>query len=191
MTRSGERFALGLLLLCWGACTGPARAQAFDPVKTRITFQLHTRWGQQLDGQFPEYRGEIRHLSQDRQQVTMSLATGAVEIIGYPRYTAFSRGPRFFDAGNNPSVTFTSDPYPPDLLRTGGKLTGTLRMHGVSQQETFTVAPSTCAQPAIRCDLVAQGSVRREDYRMEDWQFAVRGRVRFELRLRLAGNPTP
>ena len=35
------------------------------------------------------------------------------------------------------------------------------------------------------CDLVARGSVRREDYGMDDWKMAIRGRVQFELRLRL------
>lgn len=165
-----------------------AAAQAFDPAHTRIGFQLHTRWGQQLEGRFPRYEGAVRHVGNGRQQVSMRLSTAHVEIVGFPRYTEFARGHRFFDAQRHPWVAFTSDPYSPELLRNGGKLAGTLRIHGVPQQETFNVEPSTCARPAIDCDLVAHGSVRREDYGMDDWKLAIRGRVRFELRLRL-GSP--
>ena len=175
----------GLAWLALLLPVGGASGQAFDPGATRIGFELQTRWGQGLEGRFPRYQGEVRHLPDGRQQVTMRLATADVEIVGYPRYTDFARGRHFFDAGRHPWVSFTSDPYPPALLRHGGRLSGRLTIHGVVQDETFHVEPATCAQPAVACDLVARGSVRREDYGMDDWRVAVRGRVRFELRLRL------
>ena len=168
------------LLLAGAAC-----AQSFDPAHTRIGFELRTRWGQALAGVFPRYDGAVRQLPNGNQQVTVRLASGDVAIVGYPRYTEIARGERFFDARRHPWISFTSDPYPPELLRQGGRLTGTLRIHGVAQDETFTVAPSACTRPAIDCDLVARGSVRREDYGMDDWKVAIRGRVQFELRLRL------
>lgn len=189
MTPAHARLLRAIGTVCLACLPLAAASQAFDPVHTRIGFVLHTRWGQQLEGRFPSYEGRVRNLPDGRQQVTMRLATGAVEIVGYPRYTEFSRGRHFFDASRHPWVGFTSDPYAPELLRDGGKLTGTLRIHGVSQHEAFTVEPASCAQPAIACDLVARGSVRREDYGMDDWKFAVHGRVRFELRLRLQPPP--
>lgn len=163
----------------------PAPAQEFDPAHTRIGFTLRTRWGQELEGRFPEYSGRVQALADGRQRVRVRLSTAAVEIIGFPRYTAFSRGHHFFDAERYPRASFTSDPYLPALLVEGGRLTGTLSLHGVSQREVFTVEPATCAQPAIECDLVAHGSVRREDYGMDEWKVAVRGRVSFQMRLRL------
>ena len=178
------RIAPALVVACLlGA--GAAQAQPFDPQHTRIGFELRTRWGPVLNGAFPRYEGAVRQLADGRQQVSMRLASADVDIVGYPRYTEVARGPRFFDARRHPWISFTSDPYAPELLRRGGKLTGTLRIHGVAQDETFTVEPSACARPALDCDLVARGSVRREDYGMDDWKVAVRGRVRFELRLRL------
>ena len=165
----------------------PVPAQEFDPGHTRIGFILHTRWGQELEGRFPEYSGRVQVLDDGRQRVRVRLSTRAVEIVGYPRYTEFSRGRDFFDAQRYPWASFVSDPYAPSLLVEGGKLTGALWLHGVSQREVFTVDPSTCARPAIDCDLVAHGSVRREDYGMDEWKVAVRGRVSFELRLRLVG----
>lgn len=166
-------------------------AQEFDHSQTRIGFELRTRWGQRLEGRFPDYHGAVRHLADGQQQVVMRLETGSVEIVGYPRYTEFSRGRQFFDAARYPWISFTSDPYSPALLKHGGQLSGVLRIHGVGQRESFTVEPAACAQPAIACDLVAHGSVRREDYEMTAWQVAVRGRVGFQLRLRLQPETPP
>ncbi len=178
--------AAGLLL-----AAPRARAQAFDPVHTRIGFELYTRWGRRLEGRFPRYEGAVRSLPDGRQQVSMRLSTADVEILGHPRYGEFARGHRFFDARRHPWISFTSDPYPPSLLREGGRLSGLLRIHGVGQHESFTVEPAACARPALACDLVAHGSVRREDYGMDDWPWAVRARVRFELRLRLRPETVP
>ena len=183
---------LAVLLVAGLVLAAPdARAQAFDPMHTRIGFELYTRWGQRLEGRFPRYEGAVRTLPDGRRQVSMRLWTADVEIVGHPRYAEFARGHRFFDARRHPWVSFTSDPYPPSLLRAGGKLSGMLRIHGVAQHESFDVEPATCARPALDCDLVAHGSVRREDYGMDDWQWAVRPRVRFELRLRLLPETTP
>ena len=191
MTRTHPRAPRLLALVCLACSAAQAQAQPFDPAQTRIGFELQTRWGQRLEGRFPRYEGEVRTRADGRQQVTMRLSAADVEIVGFPRYTAFTRGPRFFDAKRHPSVSFTSDPYAPALLAQGGRLGGTLRIHGVGQREAFVVEPSTCQRPALDCDLVAHGSVRREDYGMDDWKLAVHGRVRFALRLRLRPDAAP
>jgi len=170
------------LAMVWAAVV---HAQTFDHEHTRISFEISTRWGERLLGTFPKHEGAIRTLEDGRQQVSMRLATADVMIEGHPRYTEFARGRHFFDARRHPWVSFNSDPYDPTLLRQGGKLSGRLHIHGITQDETFVVEPSTCARPAIDCELVAHGSVRREDYGMDNWKMAVRARVRLELRLRL------
>ena len=81
-------------------------------------------------------------------------------------------------------MEFISEPYPANLLRTGGKLAGELRIRDVRRRETFTIEPSACARPARDCDLVAAGTVRRSDYGVDRWMFAVSDAVRFQLRLR-------
>lgn len=162
-------------------------AQGFDTRHSRFAFKLKTRWGQTLNGRFPRYEGEVTRLPDGRQQVRIALFADAVEIEGNRRYTEFSRSGHFFDARRHPRVNFVSDPYSPELLRDGGRLTGMLRLRGVSRRESFAIAPSDCARPAVDCDLVATGSVRREDYAMDGWQMAVRNRVRFALNVRLAG----
>lgn len=191
MTEPARHLAWACVFAALAAGPAHAETRPFDAAHTRIGFELRTRWGQRLEGRFPRYEGQVRDNPDGSQQVTMRLETDAVEIVGYPRYTTFSRGPNFFDAKRHPIASFTSDPYPDTLLAQGGKLAGTLRLRGVAQRESFTVEPSACARPAIDCDLVARGSVRREDYGMDGWSFAVHGRVQFALRLRLKAPAPP
>ena len=42
-----------------------------------------------------------------------------------------------------------------------------------------------CARPAVDCDVVATGAVRRSDYDMDDWKLAINDRVVFVLRARV------
>jgi polyisoprenoid-binding protein YceI len=164
-----------------------ASAQDFDHTHSRIGFELQTRWGQRLQGVFPDYDGNVEVLPDGRHRVHITLRTASVEIVDHPNYTSFSRGDGFFDAARYPQIRFVSDPYPVDLLRTGGALHGVLEMHGVRRRQAFQIAPSPadCARPAHDCDLEAAGSVRRGDYGIDAWQIAVRDRVRFLLRVRL------
>jgi polyisoprenoid-binding protein YceI len=164
-----------------------AGAQEFDRARSRIGFELQTRWGQRLQGVFPDYEGGVEMLPDGRHRVHMTLSTGSVEIVGHPNYTGYSRGEHFFDAVRYPRVEFVSDPYPAALLRSGGPLRGVLEMHGMRRRQKFEVAPTPadCARPAYDCDLEVVGSVRRGDYGIDAWQIAVRDRVRFVLRVRL------
>jgi polyisoprenoid-binding protein YceI len=174
-----------------GACVAfaalAACAQDFDHAHSRIGFELQTRWGQRLQGLFPDYDGNVEVLPDGRHRVRMALRTASVEIVGHPNYTNFSRGDGFFDAERYPEIRFVSDPYPVALLRSGGALHGELEMHGRRRRQAFTIAPAPvdCVRPAYDCDLQVEGSVRRGDYGIDAWQLAVRDRVRFVLRVRL------
>jgi len=181
--RGPRRLISCALLLC--ALPLGSAAQPFDAEHSRFGFELRTRWGQRVEGDFPRYEGEVTELPDGRHQVRIRLATAEVEVEGPPRYTRFARGERFFDAPRHPWVEFQSDPYSPALLQGGGRLRGTLSMHGVSRIETFVLAPSTCARPARDCDVLAYGSVSRTDYGLDGWRFVILDRVQFNLRVRL------
>jgi polyisoprenoid-binding protein YceI len=174
---------VGVAFATWAAC-----AQEFDHARSRIGFELQTRWGQRLEGVFPDFDGDVEVLPDGRHRVRMTLRTASVEIVGHPNYTSFSRGDGFFAAARYPQVSFLSDPYPVGLLRDGGPLQGVLEMRGVRRRQAFMIAPAPmgCARPAYDCDLRVEGSVRRGDYGIDAWQIAVRDRVRFVLRVRLA-----
>ena len=158
-----------------------------DTDRTRIGFTLKTRWGQTLRGHFPEYAGSIESLADGKHQVRLRLSARTVSIDDHANYTRFMRGEGFFDAERYPEVRFVSRPYDPALLRAGGKLAGTLHIRDTRREETFVIAPSACERPGHDCDVVAVGSVRRSDYGVDRWMFAVSDQVRFTLHLRLAG----
>ena len=175
---------LALLGLAAVLAMPAAWADEIDPAQSRIGFQLKTRWGQALEGRFPEWSGEIVDTSEHRRQVRLRLPTREVEILGHPRYSKITRGAGFFDADHHPWVEFVSDPYTDDLLREGGLLGGALTIRGVRRREVFTLEPATCARPTIDCDVVASGVVYRSDYAMDRWGLALSDRVVFNLHIR-------
>ena len=174
------------LALMWAGCLLPVAAAAveIDTAQSRIGFTLKTRWGQALDGRFPQWQGEIAPVAERRRQVRLRLPTGEVEILDHPQYSRITRGKGFFDADHHPWVEFVSDPYDETLLREGGLLGGHLTIRGVRRREVFTLEPATCDRPAIDCDVVASGVVYRSDYAMDRWAFALADRVVFSLHLR-------
>jgi polyisoprenoid-binding protein YceI len=175
-----------LAILCALFVAGPAAwAAEIDPAETRIGFTLKTRWGQVLQGRFPRYSGRIETLDDGRRRVRLVLSARDVEIVGHPNYTGMTRGRGFFEAERFPDVEFVSDPYPPALVEQGGKLAGELTIRDVRRRETFAIEAADCARPAYDCDVSANGSVRRSDYGVDRWIFAVSDHVRFNLRLRV------
>ena len=158
-------------------------AGTVDPA-SRFEFRLQTRWGQVLQGRFPQVEGEVVALADGRRQVHFRIDARAVEIVDRPRYTEITRGPRFFDVARYPQIEFLSDPYVSRLPHAGGALDGELRMHGVRRREHFLLEPSTCARPGYDCDIIAVGTVRRSDYGLNRWTLALREQVRFALRVR-------
>lgn len=166
------------------ATTDPARALALDTKRSEIGFNLKTRWGQQLDGRFDDWRGEIFVLDDGRHQVQLVLDAGSVEIVDSRAYTRITRGPGVFDVERYPEVRFVSDPFPATLARDGGEMTGLLSIRGVQHRETFRIAAAGCARPAFDCDVSGQGDVRRSRYAMDRWGYAIADQVRFTLRIR-------
>ena len=182
---------LALLGLAAALAMPAAWADEIDTAQSRIGFLLKTRWGQALEGRFPQWSGEIVDLSERRRQVRLRLPTREVEILDHPRYSRITRGTGFFDADHHPWVEFVSDPYTEDLLREGGLLGGALTIRGVRRREVFTLEPATCARPAIDCDVVASGVIYRSDYAMDRWGFALSDRVVFNLHIRTRPTPAP
>ena len=162
-----------------------ACAAAIDPAASSIGFTLKTRWGQTLVGDFPRYDGEIATLPDGSHQVRLRLSARDVEIKGSnSSFTRLTRGSGFFDAERFPRVEYVSDPYPASLTRHGGDLGGLLTIRGVQRREVFTIRPAVCDRPGVECDVIASGSIDRNDYGVDRWGFALSSRVVFNLRVR-------
>ena len=181
-----QRVALALLVLVLAGSS--ARAADIDPATSAIGFRLFTRWGQTLQGRFPDSGGVVEQLPDGRHQVRLRLSTRTVEIVGHSGYTRMARGRGFFDVADYPQIEFVSEPYPPELLQHGGALPGTLSIRDVQRREVFTIEPATCDAPARDCDVVGTGSIHRGDYGLGRWGFALADRVRFLLRVRVRGD---
>lgn len=181
----------------WLSCAlvlfvAPASAQEsapagsrFDPARSALGFEVRTRFGQHLTGDFPRYEGQVEHLPDGRRRVHIRVATYEARIPGRPRYTSWMRGASFFDAQRHPWMEFVSEPYRPELLREGGMLDGTLTLRGASHRERLQVAPAACDRPGRDCDILVRGGIERSHYGMREWQVALADEVQLTVRVRL------
>jgi len=167
------------------AAAGTPPAVAFDTDKSWLGFEVRTRFGQSLRGEFPRYEGMVEHLPDGRHRVHLRVATGEAQIPDRPRYTSWMHGQSFFDSVRHPWMEFVSEPYAPGLLHDGGPLKGRLSLRGVSRDEELTVVPAACPRPGVDCDIQVSGAIERADYGMREWQFALTDEVRLEVRVRL------
>lgn len=187
---------VGLLALVAPVAEAPPTPAAAVPgagaqiaAASRCEFRLYLRWGQVLRGVCPRVGGEIETLADGQRRVRMWLDARAVEIADHPRYTVFARGPRFFDVERHPFLYFLSDPYAPQLLRTGGTLEGSLTVRGRTRRERFVLAPAPCAELGRECAIVVHGQLSRDDYGMPSWRMVLRDRV--DLLLEVRTEPAP
>ncbi|MBB5737425.1 polyisoprenoid-binding protein YceI [Xanthomonas campestris] len=174
-------------LALWVAfpCLAQQTLHSIDPVQSRFGFEIRTRFGMKIEGFFPRFRGELAELPNGRQQVRFRLDATQVEIPAKDRYTSWMRGEDFFDVARYPVVEFESFPYPAEVVKKGGDITGNLTIRGITHVETLHVVPADCARPGYDCDVISRGTVLRGRYGMNAWQMALGDRVTFILRGRL------
>lgn len=184
--RTARWLALAMLLAALVPVGVSAREQGIDPARSQVGFEIQTRWGQRLQGEFARHSGSVTERSDGTRQVRLRIEAASVDIKGHANYTRFARGEGFFDAARHPLIEFVSHPYEPELLRDGGPMAGLLRLRGVEREAVFRIDPASCDRPAVDCDVVASGSVDRIDFGMDRWRVAIRDQVRFDLRVRLA-----
>ncbi|WP_189457297.1 YceI family protein [Cognatilysobacter bugurensis] len=182
--------ALALLLGLLAPAVNAGEPAALEPgthtLDTVATFQLRTRWGQRVIGAFPDTDVVLEAMPDGRQRVRVALATGALVIADSTRYTRLARGPRFFDSERHPHATFVSAPFEPALLERGGPLPGTLTLLGESRPAAFEVEATGCDTPGRACDVVAHGTVERDDYGLDGLPMLLGNRVHLTLRVRHA-----
>lgn len=187
----------GMLLLMVWALAGaafakpPATLPQIDTARSQFGFEIRTRFGQKIEGNFPRFEALSTQLPDGRHQVRLRMYAQYVEIPDKPRYTAWMRGEDFFDVARYPLIEYQSDPYSPDVIERGGEVQGWLTIRGISRRETLRLAEPECARPGYDCDLVSRGTVLRGRYGMDSWQMALGDRVTFILRTRLVGASQP
>ena len=185
---SARAWAPVLALALLAGAPGTALAQAtIDPAHSWLGFEVYTRFGQRVAGEFPEFQGRVEALADGRQRVRLQVATSQARIPERPRYTSWMRGASFFDTGRHPLMEFVSEPYPVELLHHGGALRGQLTLRGVTRPQRLEVLPAGCERPGIDCPIRVSGSIDRSDFDMRQWQLALADRVWLLARLQLDG----
>src|SRR5690606_38455158 len=141
----------GMLLLMVWALAGTAIAgppvplPQIDTARSQFGFEIRTRFGQKIEGNFPRFEALSTQLPDGRHQVRLRMYAQYVEIPDKPRYTAWMRGEDFFDVARYPIIEYQSDPYPAEVIAHGGAVQGWLTIRGISPRETLRRAEAACA----------------------------------------------
>lgn len=125
------------LLLIMGLAPGPALAQgvklSVDPQHSNVGFRVRHLFTK-VSGQFRTFEGTIdfdaKSLAASRVSVTIQAVSVDTNVEARDKDL---RSNRFFDVAKYPTLTFTSTAIS-DVSGSGGKIKGTLTMHGVSRE---------------------------------------------------------
>ncbi len=165
-------------------------AQPIDADRSQSLFSVRLRWMQRLDARFTRFGGELLRLPDGHRRVQVRLEADSVEFPGRPRYTAWAKSDRFFDAARFREISFRSAPFPPAVLREGGRISGDLRLRGLGRSTRFYIAPAPCERPGLDCPIEVRGTTRRSRFGMTAWSVAVQDRVHFAFRIWLKQDPS-
>lgn len=189
MNRTAAGLALAAVLLA-----GPARGQAqerIDPGRSEARISVDMRLAGQVRGRFGAVEGELAPAPDGRWRVRVHLDAGGLVLDGPAWRQRSVRSANFLDVERHPQIRFEADPFPRELLATGGRFEGRLRLRGITRSVTFTLAPAACPDPGYGCDLVVSGEVNRRDFGMAAYRLWIHDAVTFDIRVRLrhAGAP--
>lgn len=185
--------ALALLL-----CLSPTLAVAtesprrpIDPARSQATFSVRKLWFAHARGTFPNLRGTVRRIEADGNpcvEVDANVAVAGL-VMGNVKDRARALGAAFFDAARFATIRFASAPLPVAELATGGRLRGTLLLHGVRRKVVFQLRPSTCPRRPLACAIHVDGTLSRRAFGMDARRALVGNKVTLTLRIVLAPWP--
>ncbi|HSX61794.1 MAG TPA: YceI family protein [Tahibacter sp.] len=179
---------IGLLL---AALLVPAAARsdaiALDPVRSNAEFQVRVMWMFDVTGRFGAVTGNVDidhaartarvHARIDVRGVSMRRAS----------YEDWVKSDEFFDAEQHPFVEFVSEPFPLATLDIGGDIIGHLTLRGLTKPMNLRLRPSQCpGEAALRCAVVADGTLQRSDFGMRSRRATLADRVRLHFSVRAA-----
>lgn len=141
-----------------------------DPMHTSVGFEIDHLGLSRVQGRFDKVSGNIvaDPANLGRSSVNFSIETESVDTNVAPR-DADLKSPNFFDAANNPAITFKSTKI---VKRGAGYVaTGELTLHGVTKLVSIpfkAYGPITDPWKAQRIGIVSDPIiVNREDYGMK------------------------
>lgn len=189
------RLAAGVLLSAGSAlatadvpeapATQRVTVHKISPAHSRATFSVRVALVRTLFGRFDFLQGEvIRQPELGTFSVDVRLAAQSLAMPNAD-HAAWAQSEEFFDALRHPWIRFFAEHLPERLLSEGGELTGELSLRGVTRSVSFELQPSSCEQPGLDCDVVAEGELERSEFGMKARRLFVSDNVSFGLRLRI------
>lgn len=180
------RLALAVAgVLATGASMASQARYAFDPVHTRVAFQVSHAGFSHPVGTFSRIEGELTFDEGDwstaRLKVRIPISTLELGDADW-REKILDR--TFFDAKNFPEAVFEST----KVESTGANsatVTGNLTMHGVTRSVTLGVTMNALRRHPLTfkrtAGFSATGSLRRSDFGMTSWKNLVGDEVRLVI----------
>lgn len=182
--------------LCLAGLLGPVTAatpmrEEFDPAASAASFEVGLRLSSgPVQGQFRHVEGELESVARQwRVQVRVDARAFQLDGPAWMQRSTASRS--FLDVLRHPEISFTSEPFRRELLRTGGDLAGQLTLRGRSRPVSFVLLPSPCRKPGHACDIRVRGEVSRRSFGMTSQRLWVRDEVGFDFRVRLRETEEP
>ena len=131
--------ACGLRRCCaCGRRCGRATAETFDPAALALRLRAAHALGHERWKALPALRRRGAAPGRWPPPGASCAVHRAVEIVGHPRYTEWTRSAEFFDAERYPVVAFVSRPYTRSCSGGGGALAGELSIRGITRPKSLT-----------------------------------------------------
>ena len=172
-------------LFAAGACVAGEVRYAFDPVHTRVAFQVSHAGFSNPVGTFSRVEGDLQfddsNWSTARLKVRIPMSTLELGDANW-REKILDR--TFFDAGKFPEAVFESTLVEPTGSTTA-QVTGNLTMHGVTHPVTLAVTLNALRRHPLTfkktAGFSATATLRRSDFGMAAWKNLVGDDVRLVI----------
>ena len=159
-------FAAGLFL----SVSTFAQTWSIDKAHSRIGFGITHLTINEIDGDFKTFEGKITSSKADFSDASIEFTADINSInTDVEARDKHLKSPDFFDAANNPTLTFKSTSFKKGKGN-NYKVTGDLTMHGVTKPVTFdAVLVGTTTNPMSKKEMAGfrlSGNIKRSDYKI-------------------------
>ena len=155
-----------------------------DPASSQASFKVGLRVPIPAEGRFKTIKGEIRQLPDFRQSVHVLLDARELNMSGPPWVQRVTQSAQFLNSAEHPMIVYRSAPFSSQVLISGGEVSGTLELRGVTGEVMFSISPAACRQPGRGCPILAQGRLNRHEFGMSAYRWGLRDEVQFAFQLK-------
>jgi polyisoprenoid-binding protein YceI len=162
-----KKLALAIAMVVSAPLAASAATYKLDPMHTEVGFDVKHMMVTNVHGKFDKFDGTVNLDEKDpsKDSVEVSIDTGSIDT-GVDKRDAHLKSPDFFDAANNPKITFKSTKV--KKVKGGLEVTGDLNMHGVTKPVTLKIEGPTQEEKTpfgttVRA-VSASATLNREDF---------------------------